>query len=97
MVVQLATARPFRETSSWWLCRVPGVMANELQFVKGKILECPYNESSWSYFRSLLSLPDVKSQHGLLGSVASFTLQVTVMFLLCFWTQSCICVVRGGR
>ncbi|DBB06477.1 TPA: CAAX geranylgeranyltransferase alpha subunit [Trebouxia sp. C0004] len=50
--------------------------ADELQFVKGKILECPYNESSWSYFRGLLSLPDVKRQHGLLGSVASFTLQV---------------------
>ncbi|KAL0056146.1 hypothetical protein WJX82_008090 [Trebouxia sp. C0006] len=55
---------------------VPEERADELQFVKGKILECPYNESSWSYFRGLLTLPDMKRQPGLLGSVASFTLQV---------------------
>ncbi len=38
----------------------------------------------------------MKRQHGLLGSVASFTLQVTVptwVFLVWFWRQSGICVL----
>lgn len=49
-------------------------MAGELHYVKEKIAGCPHNDSSWNYFRGLLSLPDAKQQSS--EPLISFILQV---------------------